>query len=80
MKFQVTSSEAGRDPMSGCQPARLLTIDQARQLLQVSRATLYRLLEEGSLSSVYVRRSRRITTEAVDSYIRSLTAEKKRAL
>ena len=52
---------------------QLLTIEQAMMRLSVSRATVYRLLGDGTLSSVHVRgRSRRIPSDAIDAYIRGL--------
>jgi excisionase family DNA binding protein len=48
---------------------KLLQISGAGNTLNVSRSSVYRLIERGELDVVYVLGSPRITQESVDSYI-----------
>jgi excisionase family DNA binding protein len=58
----------------------LLTITQARRKLNVSRATLYRLIEDGEINRTYVRGAPRIATKEVEAYIerRTIPAPRRR--
>lgn len=50
--------------------------NQAMKRLQISRSTLYELLNEGELQSYTQGRSRRITVHSINSYVeRRLAAE-----
>ena len=49
----------------------LLTVDEACELLRVSRWTVYKLIKERELISVKVRSGRRIVRESVTAYIKS---------
>ena len=51
------------------------TANQAIQRLQVSRATLYELINDGTLESYTEGRSRRITVSSMDKYIQRRLAE-----
>jgi len=48
----------------------LLTIPEAARALRLSRTTVYKLLADGELSSVYSGRARRIPLQAVHDYVR----------
>jgi len=51
-------------------PDRLLTVEESRKRLQVSRATLYHLINSGHLQSVLLGpQSRRIVESSVDALI-----------
>ena len=50
----------------------LLTIDSVAQELDVSRSTVYRLIAARELSTVRVRRCRRVSRTALDRYIAGL--------
>jgi len=51
----------------------LLTIDEARRRLKVSRRTLYRLIEAGRIRVIYPRpRCPRITERELEAYIASI--------
>ena len=50
----------------------LLTPEEAAEALNISRSTLYGLLQVGDLGSVKIGKARRIPTEAVRSYVESL--------
>jgi excisionase family DNA binding protein len=47
----------------------LLTVDEARRRLAVSRSTLYLLMREGRLRFIHVGRSRRIEVEALCAFL-----------
>ena len=49
----------------------LLTVDEACELLRVSRWTVYKLIKERELVSVKVRSGRRIVRESVKAYVKS---------
>jgi len=46
------------------------TVEEAAELLSVSRAHVYRLLDLQELASIYLGRSRRITVGQLASFIR----------
>lgn len=51
-------------------PLRLLTVDQVAEILQVSRASVYRWAESGALPAVRLGRAVRFHPEAVEELIR----------
>lgn len=51
---------------------RLLKVDDAAELLNVSRWTVYKLIKERELTSVKVRNGRRVPLEAVRAYVAAL--------
>lgn len=53
----------------------LYTIEEAAELLSLSRAQIYRLIDTMELESVTVGRSRRITAQQLDAFVRSLEAK-----
>ena len=53
----------------------LLRVEEAANLLKVSRWTVYRLIKEKELISVMVRNGRRVPVESVREYVRSLIAD-----
>ena len=55
--------------------ARLLTVDQVAEVLQISRWTVYRLIWANDLRSVQIGRCRRIPRKALDAYLARLTSE-----
>lgn len=57
----------------------LLSPAAAAQVMSISRSLLYELLESGDISSIKVRRARRIPVEAVRQYIAERQAEAKGA-
>jgi len=48
------------------------TVEEAAELLSLSRAHVYRLLDLGQLGSVSIGRSRRITSTQLSEFLRSL--------
>jgi len=68
------------EPPSGLAPGDLITVAQALQLLPVGRATLYRLVAEGTLPAVRVaslgsRRGRVLVVRAgLEAYVAGLRA------
>ena len=64
------------DTLRGDRPdARLLTIDQVAELLQISRWSVYRLIWANDLRSVHIGRCRRVPKEALDAYLAQLIGE-----
>lgn len=56
--------------------ARLMyTVEEAAELLSLSRSQLYRLIDVEELPSVKVGKARRITAEQLEAYIRKLEQE-----
>ncbi len=49
--------------------------EEVASLLGIGRSTIYRLMTSGSLESVKVGGSRRITVEQLDRYLATLEAE-----
>lgn len=47
----------------------LLTIPQTAEALAVSRATVYRLLDEGTLDCVFIRNKRRVRPADITRYL-----------
>lgn len=50
----------------------LLTVRQAADLVGVGRTTMYKLMDEGELTSVHVGASRRIPLSSVYDYVERL--------
>lgn len=50
----------------------LYSVDQAATLLTISRAQLYRLIDKGELESVQIGRSRRISQDQLDRFVKGL--------
>lgn len=50
----------------------LYTIEESSELLSLSRAQLYRLIDRGELSTVTIGASRRITVAQLEAYISGL--------
>jgi excisionase family DNA binding protein len=53
----------------------LLTASEAAERLAMSRATLYKLMASGEISSVHIGRSRRFLVAALEEYVRKLTSD-----
>jgi len=61
------------DTLRGSRPdARLLTVDQVAELLQISRWSVYRLIWADVLHSVQIGRCRRVPKDALDAYLSQL--------
>jgi excisionase family DNA binding protein len=50
----------------------LITVQDAADMLSVSRWTVYRLIWDNLVQSVQIGRSRRIVKESLDAYVRGL--------
>jgi excisionase family DNA binding protein len=48
----------------------LLTIEEAAKALRIGRTMMFKLLAEGALPSVYIGRARRISLDAIRSYVK----------
>ena len=53
------------------------TCEEARRHLRISRSTLYSLLRSGQLESIWIGKSRRITTQALEEFLARLANEAK---
>lgn len=51
-----------------------MTIEAAGLLLGVGRSTAYELVKAGELSAIKIRRTRRVTREAIDQYLADRSA------
>lgn len=58
----------------------LFTVDETADLLGVSRATVYRLLESGQLVGVRIGRLRRITRQAIERFTSELERRARKEL
>ena len=53
----------------------LVSVEEAAELLGVGRSTVYDLMRTGEISSVLVRRCRRIPMDALRAYLRTLQSQ-----
>lgn len=60
-------------------PTMLLTVDETARHLRIAKRRVWTLIEDGSLPSVKIGRSRRISQAAVAEYIRKLEADARAA-
>lgn len=58
---------------------RIYKPEQVGDVLGVSRSTVYRLMSDGSLESIKVGASRRITAEQLDAFLAAVGAPAPRA-
>ncbi|MBI1331285.1 MAG: helix-turn-helix domain-containing protein [Armatimonadetes bacterium] len=58
-------------------PKLLFTVKAAAKRLSLSRAQLYRLIEQGDLDAVLIGRSRRISQSQLDAFIARLEQSKR---
>jgi excisionase family DNA binding protein len=55
-------------------PTLLLTAEEAAAELRIARRRIFVLIREGTLPSVKIGKSRRITRAAIEEYVRQLEA------
>ncbi|MEI7575531.1 MAG: helix-turn-helix domain-containing protein [Armatimonadota bacterium] len=55
-------------------PRLAYTVAEAAKLLSLSRAQIYRLMNQGDIKFVKIGRSRRITTEQLNSFVMLATS------
>lgn len=60
---------------SGTSGKLAYTVVEAAELLSLSRASLYRLMDWGAIGSVTIGRSRRITAHQLEQYVERLEAQ-----
>jgi excisionase family DNA binding protein len=53
-------------------PAMLLTVQEAAQMLRISRAKLYQLIQKGEVRTVKIAASRRVPVAALQEYVERL--------
>ena len=61
------------------QPALLLRVEEAADLLGIGRSLMYRLVLSGEVESVHVGRLRRIPAECLDEHVARLRAAERQA-
>lgn len=57
--------------LAGFEDSRLLTIEEAAQILNVSERTVATLIADEELRSLKVKRCRRVPKEAIEEYVRA---------
>jgi excisionase family DNA binding protein len=65
-------------PTDQVEPRRMLTVEQAAEVLSVGRTTMFALVKSGEIESVRIGYLRRIPADAIDAYVASLVAEQHR--
>jgi len=65
-------------PTDQVEPRRMLTVEQAAEVLSVGRTTMFALVKSGDIESVRIGYLRRIPADAIDAYVASLVAEQHR--
>lgn len=53
----------------------LFTVDETAEALGISRSKVYALIAEGRLSAVAIGKSRRVSAEAIEAFITSLSSD-----
>jgi excisionase family DNA binding protein len=56
----------------------LVTVEQAAELLNVGRTTMYGLVASGTIPSVRIGKCRRVAVDALDAYVEGLCRGKRR--
>lgn len=56
----------------------LVTVDQAAELLNVGRTTMYGLIANGTVPTVRIGRCRRVAVDALHAYVTELCKRKRR--
>jgi excisionase family DNA binding protein len=56
-------------------PRLLLTVEQAAERIGICRSNMFKLIRRGEVQSVRVGRLRRVTPEALEEFVRRLSAE-----
>jgi excisionase family DNA binding protein len=56
-------------------PRLLLTVEQAAERIGICRSNMFKLIRRGEVQSVRVGRLRRLTPEALEEFVRRLSAE-----
>lgn len=60
-------------PDSPVSPGALLTVEQAAAELQIARRRIFEMIADGTLPSVKIGKSRRITRTALEDYVKGLS-------
>lgn len=55
-------------------PTMLLTVDDTARELRIAKRRVWMLIADGSLASVKIGKSRRISRAAIEEYVRSLAS------
>jgi excisionase family DNA binding protein len=56
----------------------LVTVEQAAELLNVGRTTMYGLVAGGTIPTVRIGKCRRVAVDALDAYVAELRKKKRR--
>ena len=71
----MSRDESGSLKGVNVEERRLLTIQQVARYLQISRASVYRLIGRGELKAVKVGRCRRIAADDLQRFVEGLRGE-----
>ena len=71
------SSCTGRRSWPRCPtpPRLLLTVEEAAERIGICRSNMFKLIRRGEVHSVKVGRLRRVTPDALEDFVRRLSAE-----
>jgi excisionase family DNA binding protein len=70
--ISVTVDAASRAERS---PRLLLTVEEAAERIGICRSNMFKLIRRGEIQSVRVGRLRRVTPDALEDFVRRLSAE-----
>ncbi|MBP2322675.1 excisionase family DNA binding protein [Kibdelosporangium banguiense] len=68
---KIPLTQPDRDPLR----SDLLTIDEAREKLRISRWSLYRLIQQRQIASIRIGRRRLVPNVAIDKFIKERSEE-----
>ena len=68
----VTADAASRAEIP---PRLLLTVEEAAERIGICRSNMFKLIRRGEVQSVKVGRLRRVTPDALEDFVRRLSAE-----
>jgi excisionase family DNA binding protein len=70
---QALADRPAPAPQPSAQPKLMLTVEEAGQLIGVSRTVMYDLIGDGAIQSVKIGALRRVPRTALDAYVARLS-------
>lgn len=70
-----TSATADATSRAERPPRLLLTVEEAAERIGICRSNMFKLIRRGEVQSVKVGRLRRVTPDALEDFVRRLSAE-----